>query len=108
MERIQSGLKTLATLHRTLRTSPDERPNKDEVTIISAVLDLKDKAIASIMTPTDDVFTLSADTVLDEQMMDEMVSAGYLRTPVYQSDSLQNFVGFAPCQDVHRTIWRTV
>lgn len=89
----KAGLKTLVTLHKTLGTSPDERLNQDEVTIISAVLDLKDKPIGDIMTPMGDVFTMSADTVLDENMMDIILSAGYSRIPIYQPDNTRNFIG---------------
>lgn len=89
----KAGLKTLVTLHKTLGTSPDERLNQDEVTIISAVLDLKDKPVGSIMTPMNDVFTMSADTVLNEKMMDTILSAGYSRIPIYAPDNARNFVG---------------
>ena len=89
----KAGLKTLVTLHKTLGTSPGERLNQDEVTIISAVLDLKDKSVGSIMTPMDDVFTMSADTILDEKTMDVILSAGYSRIPIHAPDDDQNFVG---------------
>ena len=89
----KSGLKTLVTLHKTLGTSPTDRLNQDEVTIISAVLDLKDKAVGDIMTPMEDVFTMSADTILDEPTMNAILSAGYSRIPIYEPGNLQNFVG---------------
>ncbi|KAF2009637.1 DUF21-domain-containing protein [Aaosphaeria arxii CBS 175.79] len=89
----KAGLKTLVTLHKTLGTSPDERLNEDEVTIITAVLDLKAKAVGSIMTPMKDVFTMSADTVLDEDMMNSILSAGYSRIPIHTPDNPKNFVG---------------
>ncbi|KAH6714146.1 hypothetical protein BKA61DRAFT_483313 [Leptodontidium sp. MPI-SDFR-AT-0119] len=89
----KSGLKTLVTLHKTLGTSPTERLNQDEVTIISAVLDLKEKAVGDIMTPMEDVFTMSADTVLDEATMDTILSAGYSRIPIYEPSNKLNFVG---------------
>lgn len=89
----KSGLKTLVTLHKTLGSSPTERLNQDEVTIISAVLDLKDKAVGDIMTPMDDVFTMSADTVLDEHTMNIILSAGYSRIPIYEPGNEHNFVG---------------
>lgn len=89
----KSGLKTLVTLHKTLGTSPTDRLNQDEVTIISAVLDLKDKAVGDIMTPMEDVFTMSADTILDEPTMDAILSAGYSRIPIYEPGNPQNFVG---------------
>ncbi|ESZ92521.1 hypothetical protein SBOR_7093 [Sclerotinia borealis F-4128] len=89
----KSGLKTLVTLHKTLGTSPSDRLNQDEVTIISAVLDLKEKAVGDIMTPMDDVFTMSADTILDEDTMNVILSAGYSRIPIYEPGNEKNFVG---------------
>ena len=88
----KAGLKTLVTLHKTLG-SAGEQLNSDEVTIISAVLDLKEKSVGSIMTPIDDVFTMSADTVLDEKTMDIILSAGYSRIPIHAPDNPSNFIG---------------
>ena len=89
----KAGLKTLVTLHKTLGTVPGERLNEDEVTIITAVLDLKDKPVGAIMTPMQDVFTMSADTVLDEKMMDTILSQGYSRIPIYAPENPRNFIG---------------
>ena len=89
----KAGLKTLVTLHRTLGTAAEERLNKDEVTIISAVLDLKEKTIGRIMTPMQDVFTLSADTVLDEGMTNRILAEGYSRIPIHTVESKTDFIG---------------
>ncbi|KAI9709424.1 MAG: hypothetical protein M1812_007701 [Candelaria pacifica] len=89
----KAGLKSLVTLHKTLGSTPGERLNEDEVTIISAVLDLKDKPVGSIMTAMDDVFTMSADTVLDEKTVDIILTAGYSRIPIYAPDNPSNFIG---------------
>ncbi|KAJ5168845.1 Protein MAM3 [Penicillium canariense] len=88
----KAGLKTLVTLHKTLGEA-GEQLNSDEVTIISAVLDLKEKSVGSIMTPMEDVFTMSADTVLDERTMDLILSQGYSRIPIHAPDNPKNFVG---------------
>lgn len=88
----KAGLKTLVTLHKTLGEA-GEQLNSDEVTIISAVLDLKEKSVGSIMTPMDDVFTMSFDTVLDEHTMDIILSQGYSRIPIHAPDNPLNFVG---------------
>ncbi|KAI1748603.1 hypothetical protein F4782DRAFT_516687 [Xylaria castorea] len=88
----KSGLKTLVTLHKTLG-EVDERLNQDEVTIISAVLDLKRKPVEEVMTPMDDVFVMSEDTVLDERTIDQILDAGYSRIPIHQSGNPTNFVG---------------
>lgn len=86
----KAGLKTLVTLHKTLGA---DRLNEDEVTIITAVLDLKDKSVASIMTPIEDVFTMSSDTILDEPMVDTILKEGYSRIPIFQPGNPTNFVG---------------
>lgn len=86
----KAGLKTLVTLHKTLGV---DRLNEDEVTIITAVLDLKDKSVASIMTPIEDVFIMAADTILDERMVDTILKEGYSRIPVYEPGNPTNFVG---------------
>lgn len=88
----KAGLKTLVSLHRSMGES-GQRLHADEVTIISAVLDLKEKSVGSIMTPMDDVFTLSLDDVLDEATMDDILSQGYSRIPVHHPDNDENFVG---------------
>ncbi|KAL2266060.1 hypothetical protein VTJ83DRAFT_5412 [Remersonia thermophila] len=88
----KSGLKTLVTLHQNLG-DVTQRLNQDEVTIISAVLDLKEKPVSSVMTPMEDVFIMSEDTVLDEQTMDLILSAGYSRIPIHEKGNPTNFVG---------------
>ncbi|KAK2932878.1 CNNM, transmembrane domain [Fusarium oxysporum f. sp. vasinfectum] len=71
----KSGLKTLVTLHKSLGEI-SERLNQDEVTIITAVLDLKDKPVAEVMTPISDVYTLAEDHILDEKTMDDIYPPG--------------------------------
>lgn len=88
----KAGLKTLVTLHKSIGAA-GEQLNSDEVTIISACLDLKEKSVGNIMTPMDDVFTMSTDTVLDEDMMDLILSQGYSRIPIHATDNHHNFVG---------------
>ncbi|KAJ2891432.1 DUF21-domain-containing protein [Zalerion maritima] len=88
----KSGLKTLVTLHKSLG-DVSERLNQDEVTIISAVLDLKAKPVGAVMTPMEDVFTLAEDSILDEKTMHRILTAGYSRIPIHQPGNPSNFVG---------------
>lgn len=88
----KSGLKTLVTLHRTLG-DVSERLNEDEVTIIGAVLDLKEKPVHAVMTPMADVFVMSEDTVLDQDMIDMILSQGYSRIPIHEAGNPTNFIG---------------
>ncbi|KAL2813634.1 hypothetical protein BDW59DRAFT_30219 [Aspergillus cavernicola] len=89
----KAGLKTLVTLHKSLGSQPAERLNEDEVTIITAVLDLKAKPVKSIMTPMEHVFTLSSDAILDERTMELILSAGFSRIPVHAPGEPFNFLG---------------
>ncbi|QRG40784.1 hypothetical protein FDK38_005273 [Candidozyma auris] len=86
----KSGLKTLVTLHKTMGV---ERLNQDEVTIISAVLDLKEKTCADIMTPMDCVYTMSSDSILDEKTVEEIFNAGFSRIPIHLPNEPSNFIG---------------
>ncbi|CAO3639588.1 unnamed protein product [Cunninghamella echinulata] len=89
----KAGLKTLVSLHQAVNPSDVDALNQDEVTIISAVLDLRSKSVASIMTPMDDVFTLSVDDVLTEELVDKILVNGYSRIPVHTPNEPLNFVG---------------
>lgn len=86
----KSGLKTLVNLHHTMGT---ERLNLDEVTIISAVLDLKAKPVSEIMTPIKKVYTLPSDRILDEETVEEIFNAGFSRIPIHFPGEPYNFVG---------------
>ncbi|EEB08939.2 morphology protein [Schizosaccharomyces japonicus yFS275] len=86
----KSGLKTLVTLHRDLGL---DKLNQDEVTIINAVLDLREKPARTIMTPIENVFTLSADRILDEALIEEIVFAGYSRIPIHKPGFPTDFIG---------------
>jgi metal transporter CNNM len=86
----KAGLKTLVSLHRTLGT---ERLNDDEVTIITAVLDLKEKPVGTIMTPLKDVYVMSADQIMDVKTMNEILSKGYSRIPIHTPGNRKDFIG---------------
>ncbi|KAG0151178.1 hypothetical protein CROQUDRAFT_651386 [Cronartium quercuum f. sp. fusiforme G11] len=86
----KAELKTFVGLHRHIGT---DGLNEDEVTIISAVLDLSEKTIVDIMTPIEDTFTLGADSILDECTVTELVSQGYSRVPVHEAGHDRNFIG---------------
>lgn len=89
----KAGLKTLVTLHASLGKSPTERLNEDEVTIITAVLDLKAKSVASIMTPMADVFTMPSDAILDEKTVATILTAGHSRIPIHEPGNPTDFIG---------------
>lgn len=86
----RAGLKTLVGLHKNMGV---ERLMDDEVTIISAVLDLKDKPVALVMTPIEDVFTMSSDRILDESTIEEILHTGFNRIPIHAPGEPTNFTG---------------
>ncbi|KAH6647494.1 hypothetical protein BKA67DRAFT_523912 [Truncatella angustata] len=88
----KSGLKTLVTLHQSLG-EVNERLNEDEVTIISAVLDLKRKPVEEVMTPMEDVLILSEETILDEEITALVSEAGFSRIPIHKAGNRRDFVG---------------
>ncbi|KAL1922613.1 uncharacterized protein VTP21DRAFT_10152 [Calcarisporiella thermophila] len=88
----KAELKTLVSLHQGDNDN-FEGLTEDEVTIIGAVLDLREKPVSAVMTPLEDVFTLSTDHILDEQTLYRILLAGYSRIPVYAPPGKTNFVG---------------
>lgn len=61
------GLKTLVSLHQS-----KDGLTEDEVLIIGSVLDLRDKPVSKVMTPIQDVFTLSMDAILDKETVNKV------------------------------------
>lgn len=86
----KSGLKTLVNLHHTMGV---EKLHIDEVTIITAVLDLKEKKVFDIMTPMQRVFTMSEDTILDEKTVEVIFNSGFSRIPIHRPGEPLNFTG---------------
>ncbi|KIL60047.1 hypothetical protein M378DRAFT_957170 [Amanita muscaria Koide BX008] len=56
----------------------------DTVTIIGATLDLQEKVVKQAMTPIDDVFMLSIDSLLDCDLLKKIYETGHSRVPVYE------------------------
>lgn len=93
----KAELKTFVSLHQQLGT---ENLNEDEVTIIRAVLELNDKTVQDVMTPIQDVFVMSADTVLDEEGVGRLVQSGYSRVPVHEKGKPDSILGMLLVKDL--------
>jgi metal transporter CNNM len=93
----KAELKTFVSLHQQLGT---ENLNEDEVTIIRAVLDLNDKTVKDVMTPIQDVFIMSADTILDEEGVGKLVQSGYSRVPVHEKGKPDSIIGMLLVKDL--------
>ncbi|KAI8059127.1 hypothetical protein BC940DRAFT_248122 [Gongronella butleri] len=87
----KAGLKTLVSLHRSEDTA--DGLTEDEVQIIGSVLDLREKRVSQVMTPIQDVFTLSLDAIIDKDMVDKIMFHGYSRIPITDPLDSTHFVG---------------
>lgn len=89
----KAGLKSLVSLHQSVNDTDVDALTEDEVTIIGAVLDLRSKPVSQIMTPIQDVFTLSTEDLLDEALVHKILTEGYSRIPIHSPGDKMDFVG---------------
>ncbi|KAI8913945.1 hypothetical protein DFJ77DRAFT_465293 [Powellomyces hirtus] len=82
----RAQLKTLIRIHEEGQGGLGQSGDliHDEVGIISAVLDLKDKTVMQIMTPIDDVFMMEVSQVIDVDIIRQLITRGHSRIPIYQ------------------------
>ncbi|KAJ7443125.1 hypothetical protein FB451DRAFT_1413827 [Mycena latifolia] len=64
----------------------EEPLRDDEIMILNGVLELGGKSVEGIMTPMQDVVTLSADAILDEKLVEAILLSGYSRFPLIKYD----------------------
>ncbi|KAJ7864168.1 hypothetical protein B0H13DRAFT_2564167 [Mycena leptocephala] len=65
----------------------------DEISILKSVLELKIKSVEQIMTPIQDVVTLSADAIVDDKLVETILLSGYSRFPVQEPNDPDAFIG---------------
>eukprot|EP00607_Mallomonas_marina_P002778 CAMPEP_0182425750 /NCGR_PEP_ID=MMETSP1167-20130531/12237_1 /TAXON_ID=2988 /ORGANISM="Mallomonas Sp, Strain CCMP3275" /LENGTH=469 /DNA_ID=CAMNT_0024606717 /DNA_START=293 /DNA_END=1702 /DNA_ORIENTATION=+ len=65
-----------------------------EVGILSGVLQLPQFCIRDVMIRMNDVYCLSADTLLDESALQGILSCGFSRIPVFNRKDKQNILGY--------------
>lgn len=63
----------------------------DEVEIIKGALQLSEKRVRDIMTPINQVYWLTPDTVLGDRVIDELKASGYSRIPILNRRRTQCF-----------------
>ncbi|OJT12904.1 Protein MAM3 [Trametes pubescens] len=71
----------------------EEPLRDDEISILNGVLELNNKKAEEIMTPLNDVVTVSADRILDHATVDFVLRSGYSRIPVHKPGHPLAFVG---------------
>ncbi|KAL5518448.1 hypothetical protein ACEPAH_130 [Sanghuangporus vaninii] len=85
----KAELRSFLQFHR----QGEEPLRDDEIAILNGVLELNTKTLVEIMTPIQDVVTLSADAVLDHTLVDKILVSGYSRFPVHEPGHPKSFVG---------------
>lgn len=60
---------------------------------MEACLSLNEKKVIDIMTPIEDVYTLSSDQVVDEVVIDKILHHGYSRIPIHTPNNPTRFIG---------------
>ncbi|KAI8914516.1 hypothetical protein EDD86DRAFT_186428 [Gorgonomyces haynaldii] len=83
-------LKELVALHGEDQAGP---LSKDEVSVLKAVLDLREKTVANIMTNQQDVFSLPISTLLDRKTLHQILTAGHSRIPICADEDQTHYVG---------------
>ncbi|KAK1926456.1 hypothetical protein DB88DRAFT_481900 [Papiliotrema laurentii] len=71
----------------------------DEIAILGSVLEFSGKVVGDIMTPREDIFALSAERIVDEELVSEILRKGHSRIPVYEPSSpgayiIRSLVGY--------------
>lgn len=73
--------------------------HKDEVLMITGVLSINEKCVRDIMTDIEAVYMLNIDIKLDFEVMQEIMSKGFSRIPVYEGDE-NHIVGLLFVKDL--------
>jgi metal transporter CNNM len=73
--------------------------NKNEVNMITGVLSINEKNVKEIMTDINDVYMLDIDTKITFEVMQDIVTRGFSRIPVYENDE-NNIVGLLFVKDL--------
>ncbi|RSH90330.1 hypothetical protein EHS25_001664 [Saitozyma podzolica] len=71
----------------------EDKLEEDEVALIGSMLEFSGKIVNEVMTPMEDVYTLSAEKIVDEELVQEILRKGYSRIPVYEPTAPNAFIG---------------
>lgn len=114
----RTELLTLFSLHEKLGNS-NERLHSQEVNMVHGTLGLRDTKVTGIMTPIQDVFSISADTIMDSLAMNHIKSRGCSRILVHAPGNPRDIIGILcvkmllkydpkSCQQAHSLDWLPV
>ncbi|WWD07906.1 hypothetical protein V865_006013 [Kwoniella europaea PYCC6329] len=82
----------------------EDKLNEDELGLLGSVLEFSNKKVGDVMTAREDMYTLSSDRIVDEELVLEILKKGYSRIPVYYTRTstytLRSLVSYDPT-DLH-------
>eukprot|EP00127_Corallochytrium_limacisporum_P001752 Clim_evm6s78 gene=Clim_evmTU6s78 len=88
----RAELREFVHLHSIGNEANEDPLTADEATVIKSALDMRNKTVGDVLTPMDAVFMLNTEELLDESVMDSIISKGYSRIPVYRKER-NNIIG---------------
>lgn len=88
----RAELRALVTMHAEDSTG-ESMLTAEEVTVIHGALDMANKTAEVAMTPLEKVFMVSADAILDRELLGKILEHGHSRIPVYEGTDKKNIIG---------------
>ncbi|OCF59040.1 hypothetical protein L486_03538 [Kwoniella mangroviensis CBS 10435] len=70
----------------------EDKLNEDELGLLGSVLEFSNKKVGDVMTAREDMYTLSSDKIVDEELVSEILKKGYSRIPVCNEKSLMELI----------------
>lgn len=89
----RAGLKSFIMLHENISGLFPQRLNQEEVTVISSIIDLKERQVCSVMTPMTNVYSLSNEDLLNDMTCYNILKSGYSCIPVHMAADSSRFTG---------------
>jgi len=91
----RNQLRAIVDLHAEAAGSDDKSPTSsggvppavlsaDEQLVMKGAMELRDKKVSDAMKPLDEVFMISADAPLNQDVIDRIIATGHSRIPIYR------------------------
>ncbi|WRT64991.1 uncharacterized protein IL334_001932 [Kwoniella shivajii] len=78
----------------------EDKLNQEELALLGSVLEFSGKNVGDVMTTKEDMYSLSSEKIVDEELVSEILRKGYSRIPVYSPRSstytLRRLVSYDP------------